>query len=254
MFKAQGQRIEPELLAVLRAGAFRPDSFKAAGLEEDELGPGEFIATASVFGNIDSYGEITAKGAFTETLAAWKAKGDPIPVIWQHDWGNPDAHIGEVVAIAETDEALVYKGRLDVDEPFAAKVYKLMKGRRITQQSYGFDILEAGQVTIDGKSAYEIRKVDLFEVGPCLVGVNSATNLLDIKSTTSSAAEPSAGGITPDPSVVVEPSGQVTTPAAGTESSATPGSDPTVPASKAKASPASVLLALSIDEFLGGIE
>lgn len=215
--------------------------FKAEG-EDDGSGstlqPGEFIASAAVFGNVDSYGDRIVKGAFADTLAEWNAKGDPIPVIWQHNWGDPEAHIGEVLQIMETDEALVYKGRIDLDEPFAAKVYRLMKARRITQQSFGYDVLDAREITEDGERVFELLKVHLYEVGPCLVGVNQATNLLDIKS---------GGGAA---SAAPEPSGQATPPAAGDSgSSATPpGSTQEPPASKGLG-PASVMLALEISEM-----
>lgn len=252
LFKAQGQRLDAPLVAALKAGSITDAAFSANGLADDELGPGEFIAVASVFGNVDSYGERMVEGAFTDTLAAWKASGDPIPVIYAHDWGNPDAHIGEVLAIAQIPTVgLVYKGRTDVeDNPFAARVYKLMKGRRITQQSFGFDILEGGYVEEDGRSIYEIRKVNLFEVGPCLVGVNQATQLLDAgKASSETPPATPADGLTATPTVAVtEPSGQATATAASV-SSETEGSDPSTPASKAL-SPASLQLLISVNDFL----
>lgn len=218
--------------------------FKAVGQVDGEgnaLKEGEFIALAAVFGNVDSYGERVVKGAFTETLAAWEAKGDPIPVIWYHDWTDAYAHVGYVVWARETDEGLLYKGVLDVaDNPLAAQIYRLMKGRRITQQSFGFDIQDAGYVVEDGRDIFEITKLALFEVGPCLVGVNQSTELVDIKSTTDAA--PAA----PAP----DPSGQVTDPAA-TEStpSEASGSDPEAPPASKGLSPASLRIHLEILEM-----
>lgn len=163
-----------------RYHAFKARVTKAVGV--DDLAPGEFVAIASVFDNIDSYGEVMRKGAFAESISEHAASGDPFPIIWQHDWSDPFSHIGVVKSIEETDEGLVYRGLLDIeDNPTAAQVYKLMRGRRITQQSFGFDVLDAGLTTVDGKDAYEITRVKLFEVGPCLVGVNQDTQLLGIK-------------------------------------------------------------------------
>ncbi len=216
--------------------------FKAVGeldpTTNEKLADGEFIALAAVFGNVDSYGETMVNGAFTDTLAAWSAKGDPIPVIWYHNWTDPMAHIGVVLWAKETPEGLLYKGKLDIeDSAFAAQVYRLMKGRRVTQQSFGFDIRDAGEVVIDGNSVYEIRAVDLFEVGPCLVGVNQETELVDIKSASDEA-----------PVVTSEHSGQVTIPAAGdAPSSETPGSTPEAPPASKGLSPASV--SLIIEQF-----
>lgn len=225
--------------------------FKAVGQLDDNgtaLKDGEFIATAAVFGNIDSYGERLIKGAFDETLAEWEASGDPIPVIWYHAWSDVWAHVGYVVWARQTDGGLLYKGVLDIaDNPTAAQLYRLMKGRRIKQQSFGFDIQDAREIVEDGKSIYEITKVKLFEVGPCLVGVNQATELLDIKST--DGATPAA----PNP----EPSGQVTPTPAATDAdddapSEAPGSNPDdvdTAASVKGMTPASLRLHLEILEM-----
>src|SRR3954452_22350002 len=68
---------------------------KAAGVA-DGLAEGQFVAIVSVFGNEDSMGDIVRPGAFTSTLQDWADSGDPIPVIWSHDWDAPFAHIGTV--------------------------------------------------------------------------------------------------------------------------------------------------------------
>lgn len=234
---------------VRRYKAFSPAVFKAEGQSDDDGGTlkaGEFIALAAVFGNVDAYGDRMVKGAFAETLAEWAAAGDPVPVIWSHNWADPFAHIGEVLWARETDEGLLYKGRLDiVDNPFALQVYGLMKGRRVTQQSFGFDVLDAREITEEGKYIFEITKVKLFEVGPCLVGVNQSTDLRDIKSQSALAGSPAGATSSAAPVAEVEPSGQAEATAAGASSS-TPGSDPEAPASKPGLSPASVMLATEI--------
>ena len=60
-------------------------------------------------------------------------------------------------------------------------MYKLMKGKRISNFSFAYDILDASPAKADGADILELRELDLFEVGPCLVGVNRQTELLDIK-------------------------------------------------------------------------
>jgi hypothetical protein len=42
-------------------------------------------------------------------------------------WQNLDAHIGEVTRAKETDEGLYVKAQLDMQDPAAAKVFRLMK-------------------------------------------------------------------------------------------------------------------------------
>ena len=40
---------------------------------------GEFSALVAVFNNVDKGGDGIMPGAFTKTLAAWRASGDPVP-------------------------------------------------------------------------------------------------------------------------------------------------------------------------------
>ncbi|MGX4711654.1 HK97 family phage prohead protease [Rhodococcus ruber] len=161
---------------------------KAAG-PADGLQEGQVRAIVSVFGNVDSVGDMVMPGAFTEDLQAWAAKGDPIPAIWTHDWRDPFSHIGVVQEAAETDKGLEVLYQIDLDDnPKAMQVYKLLKGRRVTQSSFAYDILDSGwaehtdEATGKKYEVYELRKLHIFEVGPCLVGANQETELLAVKS------------------------------------------------------------------------
>ncbi|MGK5737268.1 HK97 family phage prohead protease [Micromonospora sp. URMC 103] len=170
-----------------------PAHVKAAG-EQDGLQPGQFEAIVSVFGNVDHGGDVVLPGAFSRSLAEWKAAGDPIPVIWSHQIGDPESHIGVVVEAEELlagDERLPEKlrdngglwvrGQLDLDEPRAAKVHRLLKGRRVKQFSFSYDIRDGALGERDGRDVYELRDLDLFEVGPTLLGMNAATDLVGAK-------------------------------------------------------------------------
>lgn len=153
---------------------------KAAG-EQDDIGDGEFEAIVATY-DLDSYGDKIVPGAFEKTLADWKDRGDPIPVIWSHMSYDPEAHIGVVVDAKETDDGLWVKGRLDLDQPKAAQVYRLMKGRRVTQFSFAYDVEEGAWIEkADDRPYYELRQLKLYEVGPCLIGVNQETELLAVK-------------------------------------------------------------------------
>jgi HK97 family phage prohead protease len=153
---------------------------KAAG-EADGLTDGQFTALVSVFGNVDSMGDVVKAGAFAEDLGRWEKSGDPIPVVWSHDWSNPFSHIGYVVKAEETGAGLKVTGQLDLENPTAMQVYRLLKGRRVTQFSFAYDVEDAGWETVDGTEAYALKRLKLHEVGPCLVGVNQETELLAAK-------------------------------------------------------------------------
>jgi len=146
---------------------------------------GVFEAIVSVFGNKDSYGDIIIPGAFAESLADWAAKGDPIPIYWSHRMDDPDFNIGHVLEAKETDKGLWVKGQLDLVDPLpgsrAPQVHRLMKGRRVTQFSFAYDIVEAGFVENDDDYWYELRRLKIHEVGPTPIGANQETELLTVK-------------------------------------------------------------------------
>ena len=146
---------------------------------------GEFEALVAVFGNVDKGGDRIMPGAFTKTLAAWRASGDPVPVIWSHDWNTPDAHIGVAYAkdMKQTHRGLLVKGRLDVDDnPTARRAHKLMSRRSLKEFSFGYSVPSGGQRKADD-GANELIELDLYEIGPTLKGMNPATELHAVKST-----------------------------------------------------------------------
>jgi hypothetical protein len=156
--------------------AFEVAEFKAAADRS-----GTFEALVSVFGNVDRGGDRVMPGAFAKSLAQWEEKGDPIPVIWNHMWENPEAHIGAIEPgdAVETEDGLRVKGRIDLDNPFAKQVYRLLSERRVTEFSFGYNLVDAEAAKADG--ALNLLEIELFEVGPTLKGMNPATELLAVK-------------------------------------------------------------------------
>jgi uncharacterized protein len=159
--------------------------FKAVPSEDESRG--KFEAIVSVFGNVDLVGDRVVKGAFTKSIEKYRETGDPIPVIWSHDWGNPHAHIGAASAdsVMEVDRGLLVSGSLDLDNPFAAQVYRLMKERRVKEMSFAYNVIRERSAK-DG--ANELVELDIIEVGPTLKGANPSTELLAVKSALEDAA------------------------------------------------------------------
>ena len=142
---------------------------------------GEFQALVSVFGNVDRGGDRVMPGAFAKTLGEWAEKDAPIPIIWNHMWDNPEAHIGEADPddVVESDDGLLVKrGHIDLDRPFAEQVFHLLERRRVKEFSFGYSVRDA-ETAKDG--AYNLLDVDLFELGPTLKGMNPETELLAVK-------------------------------------------------------------------------
>ena len=160
-------------------------SFKA--LPDEGGQTGRFEAIVSVFGNTDHAGDRVVKGAFKKSLERWREAGKPIPVIWSHDWADPFAHIGvaDPMKASETDAGLKVVGRLDVDKPFAAQVYDLLKDGRVKEWSFSYEVLD--KKTVD-KGVNELRELDIIEVGPTLKGMNPSTATLGVKSALAAAA------------------------------------------------------------------
>lgn len=146
------------------------------------LGEGRFTALVSVFGNVDSYGEVVMPGAFKESLERWKASGDHIPVMWAHDWDDPFSHIGMVTDAYETDTGLMVDAQLDMSNPTAVQVFKLLKDRRVREFSYAGDESDFTVVDTPSGPVVQVGRIDLIEVSACLKGANPATVLGATKS------------------------------------------------------------------------
>ena len=157
-----------------------PAQIKAAGTHEgtDE---GVFEAIVATY-DVDSVGDRIIPGAFKNTLEQWKSAGNPIPVVWSHKSDDPDYHIGEVLEAEERENGLWVKARLDLDEPKSAKVYRLLKGRRITQFSFAYDEVDARPSEKSETGAEkDLHELKVYEVGPCMIGANQRTSLLAVK-------------------------------------------------------------------------
>jgi HK97 family phage prohead protease len=148
---------------------------------QDGLGEGQFVAYASVFGNVDSYGDIVTKGAFANDLARWEKSGNPIPLLFGHNMTDPDYNIGSVLKAEEDNIGLKVTAQLDLENPKAKQVYRMLKGRRINQMSFAYDVVDGSTENIDGADVYEIRDMKLYEVSVVTVGANQETEILSVK-------------------------------------------------------------------------
>lgn len=159
--------------------------------EDDGLEAGQFEAYASTFTRTpDSYGDVVAKGAFADTIASWAKSNGVLPILYGHDLQDPFNNLGgaDVKAgdLYEDDHGLKVKATLDLENPTAMQVYRLLKGRRINQMSFAFDVLESGDVEVpkaDGSTvrARELRKMNLHEISVVPFGANADTEVLAVK-------------------------------------------------------------------------
>lgn len=152
--------------------------------ERDGLAEGEFVGYASIFGNIDSYGEVVANGAFANSLTEWAESGSVLPVLWGHNLSDPDYNVGGVISAEEDDRGLKIHARLDLDSPKGAQVYRLLKGGRVGQMSFAFDVVQKHEVAASGDqpSHVSLDQLKLYEVSIVPIGANQETEILAVKS------------------------------------------------------------------------
>lgn len=163
---------------------------------EDGLAEGEFLVYPSTFTRTpDSYGDVVAKGAFTETIAEWKESGNVLPGLYGHRLDDPDFFVASALEMGEDDHGWWIKGVFDLDSPKGPQVYRLVKGRRINQMSFAFDTLDEGAVELeDGGKANELRKVSVYEFSFVPVGANQDTSIVAVKALADSIAENAKAG------------------------------------------------------------
>ena len=161
---------------------------KAAG-EADGLKEGEILAYFSVFGNVDSYGDVVKKGAFKNTLAQWKDSGREIPLLWGHNMHDPNFFLGGLKAddLEEDNKGLKGKASFDLENPTSAQVYRLVKSGRVNELSFAFDEVQTRRYQDDDTDrpdgAYqELQEVKLYEVSVVPFGANPETEVLAVKS------------------------------------------------------------------------
>ena len=128
----------------------------------------------------DSYGDVIAKGAFTETIHNRKESGHPFPLCWGHDLNQI---IGAVYPedIEETEKGPLMTASF-FNSPLAQEKREIVKSGVVYQFSFAYDILDAEIVTLeDGTKAQELRKLDLFEVSIVPIPANPRAEVTDIK-------------------------------------------------------------------------
>ena len=149
-------------------------SFEIKAVSDDGL----FSGYASVFDNVDSYGDIVRKGAFVESIGEWEAKGKMPPILWNHDPSDP---IGVYTKMQEDDKGLFVEGRLLIDDvPRAKQTHALMKAGVIDGLSIGYRVKEY-LYNVD-EEVTELIKLSLREVSIVTFPANPETRIEAVKS------------------------------------------------------------------------
>ena len=152
--------------------------YKSFDIKADE-GTGTITGYFSTYDQIpDSYGDVVAPGAFTETIKAREETGHPFPLCWNHDL---DQIIGKVDSIEDTEKGPLMTASF-FDTPLAQEKREIVKSGVVYQFSFAFGIQDQGTITLeDGTKANELRKLDLYEVSIVPIPANQNAVMTDVK-------------------------------------------------------------------------
>jgi len=138
---------------------------------------GEFEGYGSTFGGEpDAYGDVIAPGAYSDSLAAHKAKGTMPKLFWQH---NADEPIGKWLGAKEDDHGLLLTGKLNMDVQRGREAHALLKAGDIDGLSIGYRIKEYSVDTETG--VWTLERLDLVEVSIVSVGANENAVVQSVK-------------------------------------------------------------------------
>ena len=134
---------------------------------------GEFKAIFSRLNVVDRDGDVTQPGAFID--------GQKVRIAyWGHRWEDLPVGIGHIYS---DDEKAWVDGKFFLDTETGLETYKTVKNLEDLQEwSYGFDILESEDGTVDGQNVRVLKSLNVYEVSPVLLGAGIGTGTVAIKS------------------------------------------------------------------------
>lgn len=139
---------------------------------------GHFSGYGSVFNVVDKGGDIVAPGAFAESLDVWSKNGRTVPVLWQHDPGQP---IGAWENLKEDDHGLLGDASLWLeDAPYARLAHRGMKAKTITGLSIGYRVKKHSVNSSTG--VFTLEKLDLVEISVVTNPMNDDARVASVKS------------------------------------------------------------------------
>ena len=151
---------------------------KLASVESD-TGLMEFEGYGAVFGNVDAYGDVIAKGAFKDTLAQHAKDGTAPLMFLNHDlFGS--IPVGKWTAMSEDDYGLMVKGTL-LDTTAGRDIYTALKADALNGLSIGFIPTKWEMRQSADQPRRTLQAVDLIEVSVVTIPANSKARVSDVK-------------------------------------------------------------------------
>ncbi|MCD1591804.1 HK97 family phage prohead protease [Qipengyuania citrea] len=139
-----------------------------------------FTGYGAVFGNVDSYGDVIANGAFAKSIKKHTKDGSAPLMFLNHDaFGS--LPIGKWTGIEEDETGLKLTGEL-LDTTMGIDTYKALKAGAITGLSIGFRPTKWRMGQKSGEPRRTLEEVELVEVSVVSVPANDKARVSDVKS------------------------------------------------------------------------
>jgi len=148
--------------------------------EMKAIGDGDartFEGYGSVFGVVDSYGDIVASGAFKRSLREAKSAGRLPALLWQHDTAAP---IGVYESMTEDATGLYVQGRLS-DTQLGREAYTLLKDGALSGLSIGFSVFPNGAKVDEKTGIRTLTAIRLWETSLVTFPANDPARVTGVK-------------------------------------------------------------------------
>lgn len=147
---------------------------------------GTFSGYASIFGNVDSHGDVVEKGAFAKTLREWGDKGKLPKMLLQHGglFGPVDdlLPIGKWTSMEENSKGLKVEGELfALGTNRGALIYEGLKSGELDGLSIGYKSVKYRMGTKPQDPTRWLEEVKLFEVSIVTFGANDKATIGQVK-------------------------------------------------------------------------
>lgn len=148
---------------------------KARASEVKQTGEGRVQAVFATMNVIDKDGDVTIPGAFGE---------QEVVIVPAHNWGSVPLGKG---TIREIGEEAIADLRFNLESQTAAEWFSALKfdlenGTKLQEWSYGFTVKESEWGDHEGERVRFLKRMDVHEVSPVLVGAGENTRTLAVKS------------------------------------------------------------------------
>jgi len=127
----------------------------------------------SVFNNIDSDGDMIAKGAYTKTILE---NGERVKYLYQHKMDQP---LGKMINLYEDEKGLMFEAEIPKTQ-LGTDVLELIKAGVITENSVG--IMPILKESCAGEKCFrKLTEVKLYEISAVTLAANDEAMILDVK-------------------------------------------------------------------------